>query len=295
MTVTLADLVYSRLCSDAAVSGNLARYADGPAIFYQSAPSDKDSAWAAGSQYPRIDYMIDMQANPERQTSGVLSLNIWCDETTTPPEDIEPSVRGLLCDIFIQPSSPSPPYSLAWARSDGFETKSRVKPETLVNGVSMAFDIFAFPQQITIDPDPILSMDQWMKGIAPEAVVIGYDELAKFMSPTETQPAVYFRLIESRVYQETNAVVWFDATISGHVFAPTPEARLGWLRHIANSLAISGEVTMPDKSPMFIRDGRITAGADPLAIGQLRLSVRFGVLRRPQYAHPQDAPRFVRS
>lgn len=43
---------------------------------------------------------------------------------------------------------------------------------------------------------------------------------------------------------------------------------------------------MLDKSPMFFTKIKADSSVSPLAVGQLRLSIRFGLLRRRKYAHP---------
>ena len=73
---TLEDLIYERLTGPDGPGGKLARFAGKPAVFYQYAPDDTDEGWE-GDQYPRIDYVVDMQANPERHTSGAMVVNIW--------------------------------------------------------------------------------------------------------------------------------------------------------------------------------------------------------------------------
>lgn len=281
--MTLEDLIYQRLTTAEPLKKKLARFGGAPAVFYQTAPSDKAQEWKGKREYPRISYVVDLQTNPERQTSGVLSLDIWGDEAGTPPEELEPDVRAALCDVFLQPDE-GPPFSLAWASTSAFEERSQVKPNTLVAGATVTFDVFAFPTQITTDPDPILAINEFVKDWAPEAVVIGKDTIESFYTATKERPAFYFRLLNLQSSQETNTVAWMNGTIAGHIFA-TPEARLQWLKALTDTLATRGEVTMLDTSPMFIQTIKADSSADRLTTGQLRLYVRFGILRRPKYAH----------
>ena len=65
-TVTLEDLIYSRLTGWDALTAKLARVDGQPAIYYQVAPGDTADGWGGKPQYPRIDYTVDMQSNPER-------------------------------------------------------------------------------------------------------------------------------------------------------------------------------------------------------------------------------------
>ncbi len=224
-----------------------------------------------------------MQANPERHSCGVLTLNIWCSEQCAPPEDLEPEVRAAMRDVFMQPDE-SPPYSLAWVRSDAFEGRSQANPATLVNGITVLFDLFAFPVQETTDPDPILAINEYVKQWAPDALVIGKDTLERFQIATTDQPIFYFRLASLQLQRETNTVAWMDGMIAGYIYAPE-ETRLKWLKALVDVLSLDGEVTMLDTSPMFLRGIKADSAADPLTVGQLRLQIRFGLLRRPKYAH----------
>ena len=281
--MTLEDLIYTRLSDPDGPAAKLARYGEAPASFYQAAPEDTAAGWDGKRQYPRIDYTVDMQANPERQSCGVLTLNIWCSEQCAPPEDLEPEVRAMMREVFMQPDE-SPPYSLAWVRSDAFEGRSQANPATLVNGITVLFDLFAFPVQETTDPDPILAINEYVKQWAPDALVIGKDTLEGFQIATTDQPIFYFRLASLQLQRETNTVAWMDGMIAGYIYAPE-ETRLKWLKALVDVLSLDGEVTMLDTSPMFLRGIKADSAADPLTVGQLRLQIRFGLLRRPKYAH----------
>jgi len=282
--MTLEDLIYNRLLASEDLTDKLAKFDNLPAIFYQAAPGDQNEGWKGKKQYPRIDFVVDMQANPERQSSGLMTLNIWCNEAGDPPEDIEPEVRAALCDVFMQPAE-QPPYCLAWVRSDSFELSANTIKGSHVNGITILFDVLAFPCQETIDPDPIMAMNEFIKEWEPAAVLIGRDKIPDYFTAGKYAPAFYFRLATLELAQETNTVAWMNGSIAGHIFAPTAETRLQWLKYLVDTLASQGEVTMLDTSPMFIRSIKADSAANYLIIGQLRINVRFGILRRPKYAH----------
>ena len=282
--MTLEDLIYNRLLASEDLTDKLAKFDNLPAIFYQAAPGDQNEGWKGKKQYPRIDFVVDMQANPERQSSGLMTLNIWCNEAGDPPEDIEPEVRAALCDVFMQPAE-QPPYCLAWVRSDSFELSANTIKGSHVNGITILFDVLAFPCQETIDPDPIMAMNEFIKEWEPAAVLIGRDKIPDYFTAGKDAPAFYFRLATLELAQETNTVAWMNGSIAGHIFAPTAEARLQWLKYLVDTLASQGEVIMLDTSPMFIRSIKADSAANYLITGQLRINVRFGILRRPKYAH----------
>lgn len=279
--MTLEDLIYSRLTGSQSLGSLLATYTQNPAIFFQTAPDDKATGWGKKKQYPRIDYVVDYQRNPERKTSGTLTLDIWATEEGTQPEELDSIVRQLLCGVFLRPDN-APPYALAWARSDPFDQQK--EGGGIVIGLTMTFDVYAFPNQITTDPDPVLAINRYIKELVQSAVVIGSSDLQQTMKPTPEQPAFYFRLESIQTQRETNTVVWMDATLAGHVFAGGDET--SWLKTVVDALALDGEVTMLDTSPMFIRKLSADNALDALTAGQLRIFVRFGLLRRNKYAHP---------
>ncbi|MCD8308892.1 MAG: hypothetical protein LUD19_03475 [Clostridia bacterium] len=280
--MTLEDIIYSRLTASDDLQRMLAEYAENPAVFYMNAPDDKADGWASGKQYPRIAYMVDLQSNPERKTSGVLTLDIYCTEDGITPEEIEPTVRQMLCGVFIQPDN-APPFAMAWAKSEAYD--QRTENDGLIIGVSVTFDIYAFPNQITSDPDPVLAMNHYIEENAPEMFVIGSRvQIDGELVPTFENPAIYFRQESIQIQRETNTVAWMDAVLACHIFAGGGEVE--WMRELTNALALAGEVIMLDKSPMFITNLKADSTLDALSTGQLRFYVRFGILRRPKYTHP---------
>lgn len=282
--MTLEDLIYNRIIQRTELTEKLARFEDVPAIFYQSPPGDQASGWKNKQQYPRLDFIVDLQANTERQTSGLMTINIWCNEAGIQPEEIEPEVQNALRDIFMQPEE-QPPYCLRWVRSDNFELKSNTTKGSHVIGITALFDVLAFPNQETTDPDPVMAMNQFIREWEPGVVVIGADTLPDYFMANDRKPAFYFRLAALSLERETNIVAWMNASIAGHIFAPAAEARLKWLKYLVDTLSLKGEVAMLDTSPMFIRSIKADSAVDYLATGQLQLNVRFGILRRPKYAH----------
>lgn len=285
--MTLEEIVYSVLAGSRALASALTSYNGKPAVFYGSAPDDKADGWDGRTQFPRIDYTADYVSNPERKTSGVLAVNIMCAEDGVLPEEIEPLVRNLLCGVFLTPSG-GIPHSLAWARSEAYDRR-REDGDGIVTGISVLFDLYAFPAQVTTDPDPVLAMNRFAEVALPDAEIIGGRKpTAEVFVPTPERPAIYFRLESLQTERETNTVAWLDGVVAGHVFAGGEETI--WIKRLADRLAEAGEVEMLDTSPMFMRTVRADNTLDALSAGQLRLSVRFGILRRPGYHHPLMRP-----
>ena len=281
IALTLEGLIRMRLL-DSELIQNLTRFNDVPAVFYQLAPDDTSLGWKDGRQYPRISYIVDYISNAERKTSGVLTVNIFCVETGEQPEDIEPIVRSLLCGVFLTPET-GIPYSLAWTRSDAFDAQ-REKDDGLVTGVTITFDLFAFPSQITTDPDPILAANQYIASAFPEAKIIQARSMPEIFIPTENMPALYARLESLQLYRETNTVAWLDGVIACHIFANGDETT--WLMKLVDQLTLDAEILMLDESPMLLQNLRADNTLNALSQGQLRIYVRYGVLRRLRYSHP---------
>ena len=274
--MTLEGLICKRI--ELAVAGLVAVYTEAPAVFWQYSPHDKDKGWGDAVQYPRVDYMLDLQASTSRQTSGVLSINIWCLKDGTQPEILERLIRRYLSGVFFCPDD-SIPYALGWSKSDVFERREQLQKESRVIGMSMSFDLFAFPYRETTDPDPVAAMYAHIKQRWPDVKLIGFDDFKDYYTPSAQNPALYFNAAQIKRQRETNTVVWMDGVLSGHVFAPDTDSGEVWSKHILDGLALDGEAIMLDQSPMIFTSLAADNTADPLRTGQLGIGIRFGVLR----------------
>lgn len=276
--MTFEELIYSRLIGNDGIASRTARYSGAPAVFFQRAPDDTAIGWNDGKQCPRLGYAVDFRANPERKTSGILAVNIFCDHDGIQPEELEPYVREALCGVFLTPEN-SFPYSLSWASSEAFEWERSGEghTDTLFQGTTMLFDVYAFPLQTTVDPDPVLAMNAYVRDQLPESVVIGDSTIPDVLEPEPDHPVFYFREESSETAEETNTVVWVHASLACHIFAGGRENV--WIHALSNRLRLQGEVTMLDNSPMFFRNVQTDSAAAALSTGQLRLLVRYGLLR----------------
>jgi hypothetical protein len=281
--VTLEELIYKRLVQDGEIKESVAKYKNVPAIFLQKAPDDTAPGWGK-EQYPRAEYTVDMTADPERHSSGVVSVHIYSNEAGVPPEDIAPAVRKSLCDIVIQADDGT--YCITWDRTELFDMQASVSANTLVNGCSLTFLLIAFPMQSTKAPDPALAMQDFLKELEPDAVVINKDNIDSFYEPSVQRPAFYVRISTYKTGRQTYALTWMDCTVAIHVIAPTPEARNSWARYLADCLNMAGEATMPDGSPMLVREVTVDNAADYLTHGQVSAKAQYAVTNFREYAHP---------
>lgn len=289
-------LILEAIQEDSKLSGMLARFDGQSAAFYQAAPPDTDRGWDA-VQYPRLDFTVDWAYNPERQTDGACQINVWCltNGTGAAPEDVGEAVRDCLRDLFLTDED-GQICALEWQRTDAFEAGGQ-DGQPLTIGVTLSFDILAFPAQITMEPDPVAGLCDYIKSIAPAVLVVGLDDIPRICRPTEDRPIVYVRMSgDVSAMHNSWAVAWLDVTLPVHIFAPGANLRQMLSRELCNSIAMDGECKLRDGSPMLFRRVAISASANPLRQGQLTVTGRYGVLWKkpetPVLSHTKGVFRF---
>ncbi len=274
--MNLEELIYERLAGDEELARKLAKYNGLPAIFSPEAPDDGQDGWKDQMQYPQIVYNVDFQANEERKSAGTLSVNLLYQNTAAvAPKQIEAQIKECLGDVLLKPSDGAL-YAFAWARTDAL---SLPEGSGLILGSKIRFDILEYGSQETTDPDPVPAINRYLKEMYPEALVIGLDS---FDSVTETLPGCpifYCRPETLKLDRETNAVVWMACKLAIHLLCPDSVVRKKMVTAVANGLGISGEVTLMDGSPMFIKQLKVDHKADYLSAGQLYVTGHYGVLR----------------
>jgi len=269
----------------------LAVYNGHPAFFYQLSPPDTDRLWERdekpGGEYPRVDYNIDMRYDPERKVSGTLTINVWCtSECKDMPEDIEKVLIDLISGTFysrFHSDGPDITTCAVWNRSDAFATGTHPRIEDTAEpemfGVTMLFDLTEFPSQLTTDPDPIQGLNRWTMHFFPDVSVIPDTVFNSVWRPTDEHPAVYWRFIGSDADdRQTYAVNWYNGHFAAHVIADSVDERNRWIKAIVERLQLHGELFLPDRSPMLVKNVAIQHRADPLHEGQIRMTGRYGVL-----------------
>lgn len=276
----LEELIYKKFTESEELAGTLAKFSGCPAIFSPTAPEDNQIGWQGKSQYPRLLYHFDLQANEERNSAGTLSVLVYCQNTQdaeeVTPEEIEPFVRDCLKDVLLKPADGSI-YAFAWARSDAFEIEE--KRNDLIIGTEIRFDILEYASQETTDPDPVIAASRYIKNLYPDCVVLGLDVVAEIIKASKEKPVIYCRLTNAELAEQTNTVAWMDGKIAVHILCPDSGVRLKMAMAIAQSLSLSGEIILVDKSPMFIRRLQIDNKSDYLKEGQIFITGRYGLLR----------------
>lgn len=285
--MTLEELIYQRFSTYEAFSEKLATFAGRPAAFYQKAPNDKQEGWGE-EQYPRVVYTIDMQADQERKSAGVMQVDLYCDESKNVPEDIEPLIRECLKNLIVKPDGNSH-YAFAWARTEMFDYIPSGRDRgvsTRIIGASIRFDILEYSQQETSNPDPAKAAQRWLKQLEPSAVVIGEDHIEMFCEPSGERPAFYVRVASYKTNRVTYAITWLDCVLAIHVIAPEPEMRNSWVRWLADQFNIAGEVTMLDDSIMLLQEISVDTSADYLSKGQITIKAQYSMSRLGAEPHP---------
>lgn len=134
---------------------------------------------------------------------------------------------------------------------------------------------------LTYEPDPVAAMEQWTAATWPGEV---HTDPATW-TPDVDRPGVYWRLAQPATAAEpTNWGAWMDAVLACHIVSPSPRTRLEWTRRVAEALALGPRVYMSDGSPLRLLAVRADSEANPMTQGQLRLTVRLGVLKSQSMA-----------
>lgn len=278
--MTLNQLVRKRLKDNKKLTGFLAVYGDKaePAIFENEAPADQDDGWNGKAQYPRCDFVVDMQANTERESAGTLSVTVYDARNTLTLMAVTAAVKDSFRDILLNPDGPDGPFCLAWARTDGFTL-----PGTNILGQMTQFDIVEYPDQETTDPDPQAALSGYIKALYPDMIVLGIDDIGQVTDAADKTIcyAEIERLAETRG-RNMNLVAWLDCFMAVHLLCPDKGTRLKLMASLAQHMQKDDYTLMLDGSMMYLADVQIDTTRDYLRSGQLTLRGHYGVLRRDE-------------
>lgn len=271
----MEGIIYNYLCNCEELSEKLTTWADSPAIFQTKAPDDKDEDWGK-TQYPRLIFDLDMQADSERKVSGQLMIDVMCEDKSesVQVEELESIVKEAVDGCFF--SNTDLTISAQWRSSNQFENG-----DDDVIGVTLVFDVLAYPNQITESPDPIKATNLWIKTLYKDAYVIGKDTLPETWKPTNESPAIYcslFRVGESPRMKSTYSVDWIGAELHIYVMAPSENVRATISKQIIQLLIHATRIILDDGSPMLIDKVTGNLAADPLRTGQIVVNATYGVL-----------------
>lgn len=252
----------------------LAVYMDLPAVFNKSVPDDMDENWK-DAQYPRCVFDLNMQADAERKISGRLLIDVMCENEVpgVQPEALEAIVKSAVDGCFF--SKPELTLSAQWKSSDVF-----TESDNKVSGITLIFDVLAYPIQETAVPDPVQAVNLWLETLYQESKVIGRSTLPETWKPTDESPAIYCRISglgEGRM-KSSAAVTWIGATMRVNVMAPSEQVRSVITKNSVQILTNATRLMLNDGSPMLIDSVTANMSADPLREGQIQIKATYGVL-----------------
>jgi hypothetical protein len=252
----------------------LSTYAGKAAVFNQEAPPDTDRLWSK-EQYGRLVFFLNMQDDPARKISGQLEVDLICKTGEQIPEEIEPFIKEAIDGYFF--TSDKETFAAQWSASNYF-----TEPTQKTNGVTVIFDLLAFPYQETCDPDPVQLINNWTKQLMPTCSVIGRDTVDAVFKPDDERPAVYWRqtaISKCSWIPDTYHCSWLTSTLQGHIFTAEQNIAHAIARTIEHKLTIAKRLIFPDNAPLMVdRNIRLNLTTDALRNGQITLDATYGIL-----------------
>lgn len=253
-----------------------------PAIYYSKAPADVD---LQEGNYPQIVFGVDKFTDAIHGVAGLLTVDIICSANTTEPEPIEKLVRESIEGVFFNPPDDEI-FLLKWSKSEVFtEPASERIPQ--VSGVTVTFELYTFPSQVTSTPDPILALQEWTANL--DVIVIGLSDFGECFTPTRDKPAIYFSMQEENFVKQTHSVIWLDGLIRCHVFAPDVHSRREWLTLFRQEILFCSHIFLADGSPMRLQDCRLNFNDNEIQ-GQMQLTFQYGLWRQEKHANAPINP-----
>ncbi len=276
----LNELIFHRMSGYPGMRESLASYAGEPAIFHKEFPPDQHPGWEGKTQYPRICCNVDVQVNQERSSAGALRVGIYTQKDYQVMNGIEGLVKGCLKDVLMKPSDQAP-FCVSWAATDYIPLEGL--------GVmcrEVTFDILQYPGQETTDPDPVMAVGIFIKGMYPDAVVLGIDRIGDYVDLSDT-PVFFCRLqdIQSTTGHCMHSISWYETRIAVHLLYPDAADRLKMIAAINRHMGAAREVIMLDQSPMMLKGLHVNNTADYLREGQLVVTGKYGCLRGGEKKH----------
>ena len=273
----IENTILKLLSENKRVADLLAKYETEPAVFYQDAANDMDPGWNGAAMYPRIDYSIEWTYNADRKRDGRLYVNIWClNESETQPEDIAFFLKDDLSNIFMTDDGVA--YCSIWDRMDPFDGEGK-EPKTY--GITISFDVLAFPAQQHGTPDPVECVQRALKERHESLQILEYDCLPPTFTASDRAPVVYVREISSaNAPLKLFGASFLDCTLKVHIIAPDPNVRRELIQAIVHEISYEHRLIMNDASPFLLDFGGIQADneADPLKGGQIAITGRYGMM-----------------
>lgn len=279
----IEQALYKHLISCQDFRPYLTTYGGEMAIFSQEIPADTDSNWDAKSQYGRIVFFIDSTDDPERKIGGQLVVYILRKKEEDPPEEIEPIVKSVIDGYFFTQNGIT--VSATWSG-----TNYESEPTEKVNAAVVTFTLLAYPQQTSVEPDPIAVINKWTKEelalfLEVPIHIIGHEDLPPVFKPTDDNPAIYWRNTRTAKctwIPDTYHCSWQTATLQGHIFAGKLSDTANFIaRVIDNCLTQQSPLKFEDSGPLYVdRANYVNTTVDTQRTGQITVEGTYGILNR---------------
>jgi hypothetical protein len=267
-------VLFNHLAAQSELTSLLAKYDNVVAIFDQEIAPDKEKGWT-GEQYPRIVYAVDMTSDPERDISGILAVDILCENRKQSPEEIEAVLKKYIDGFFFM--SKDEAIRANWEASNYFtEATERV------SGVTLTFSLLSFPIQRFGIPDVIGLLNNYVRAKYENACIIAYDiNQNAVWKPSDENPALYWRITDiapCSFINDTWACIWKTATVQLHIFSDSTALQIA--EEIDFELSMQHRLLFDDRAPLMIENIIVSTGQDEQRIGQLKLEGTYGILRK---------------
>lgn len=286
--LSFQDLIF-QLLNNTSITEKLTRYNGRPAIFYSEVPGKSEPGWE-GSCYPRICYSWEMKSIPLLKSAGTLAVRLQYQNTEKRlPGQIKPLIRECLEEVLIQAEDGAP---CCFIQRDVHlmpclnNISSLALTEETEMETEICFDILKYPCQETSDPDPVEALNQYIKNLYPDALVLGIDPIEIIKLYNTSRPVFYCHLDSIKKGPEMNTVAWINVKISVFVLCPSKHTRLKRIKNLAHSLSLDGEIIMIDGSPMSIKRYWVNNTTEYQSNGQILISAHYGLYRSIAKAVP---------
>lgn len=123
-------------------------------------------------------------------------------------------------------------------------------------------------------PDPVAVLRAWVNQTWPS---VQTDPAS--WDPRDATPAIYWRLVTVAPSAFTAWGAWITGGLRAHIIAPAALTRLAWTRRLTEGLALTPRLLLAGGVPLDLLNVSADSEADPMAVGQVRLSARWGIVR----------------
>lgn len=264
------QLLYTHLMSCNQLSDYLARYDGKLAVFNQTIPDANDEKWSE-ERYAHIVFFTDMHPDKRRKIDGILKICIYCNESTNHLDDIVSIVKENINDYFF--SGDGENIVAQWK-----DTRC-TKDSNIISG-TMIFQLLSFPmQQSGNEKDPVKLVNEYSKEKFPNAMLIGFDEINDVWKPSDTVPALYWRLSAQKnserilpMYQTT----WYDTTLHLHIISSDIALQNAIAQTVQNDFNGKKVLCFDDGSYMRVDwENILSLDADVFRRGQLTVEATY--------------------